>query len=182
MLCPRCKVALERKKVASSTTEVDRCPQCAGVWFDRGEIAEVIGARAVVPLPFPETAPAVEALCPRCSTPLVVFTYPGTMTVIDACRHCRGVWLDDGELQQIHAARGRASMTCPKCGTVQPRAESCATCGVVVEKAVGTDLHRTTGQRVPAAAVPEAPAGLRERLLAFIDDSLSSLWSGIIGR
>lgn len=41
MLCPTCKdvqlVMSERKGV-----EIDYCPQCRGVWLDRGEIDKII--------------------------------------------------------------------------------------------------------------------------------------------
>jgi Zn-finger nucleic acid-binding protein len=40
MVCPSCKVALvmsERQGV-----EIDYCPQCRGVWLDRGELDKII--------------------------------------------------------------------------------------------------------------------------------------------
>lgn len=40
MLCPACKVELritERQNV-----EIDYCPQCRGVWLDRGELDKII--------------------------------------------------------------------------------------------------------------------------------------------
>ena len=40
MLCPNCKTALslaERQGV-----EIDYCPQCRGVWLDRGELDRII--------------------------------------------------------------------------------------------------------------------------------------------
>ncbi|GHE03988.1 hypothetical protein U879_21105 [Defluviimonas sp. 20V17] len=40
MLCPVCEVALtmsERQGV-----EIDYCPQCRGVWLDRGELDKII--------------------------------------------------------------------------------------------------------------------------------------------
>ncbi len=44
MLCPVCKVALvmsERQAV-----EIDYCPQCRGVWLDRGELDKIIERNA----------------------------------------------------------------------------------------------------------------------------------------
>ncbi len=54
MSCPVCRVALvmsERQGV-----EIDYCPQCRGVWLDRGELDKIIerGAR--------ESAPPVAAV------------------------------------------------------------------------------------------------------------------------
>nr|WP_082708993.1 zf-TFIIB domain-containing protein [Marinobacterium profundum] len=40
MLCPVCKVELvmtERQHI-----EIDYCPQCRGVWLDRGELDKII--------------------------------------------------------------------------------------------------------------------------------------------
>lgn len=34
--CPKCGVRLEARKVAQ--VEVDECPQCQGMWLDKGEM------------------------------------------------------------------------------------------------------------------------------------------------
>lgn len=191
MLCPRCHVELKPKKVRERSTEVDLCSQCQGVWFDDGEIREVIGSRAVHPLPIPEGAvKAAEQLCPRCRVPLVIFPYPGTMTVIDACSACRGVFLDSLELEEIHAARGEAGMTCPKCGQIQSRASSCVRCGIVVEKFLEAQAHRE--ERVASATIPVTrsagdglepeSAGLKSSLLTFVDGAISTMWEMITRR
>lgn len=63
MLCPTCRVGLvmsERQGV-----EIDYCPQCRGVWLDRGELDKIIerNAReetsraAPPPQPAPQPAP-----------------------------------------------------------------------------------------------------------------------------
>ncbi|HEX6971045.1 MAG TPA: zf-TFIIB domain-containing protein [Limnochordia bacterium] len=40
MLCPACKVEL---RIADrSGIEIDYCPQCRGVWLDRGELDKII--------------------------------------------------------------------------------------------------------------------------------------------
>lgn len=45
-------------------------------------------------------------ICPSCSGPLVEIERSGIL--IDACRQCRGIWLDRGELDKLVAAE-RAS-------------------------------------------------------------------------
>lgn len=40
MLCPICKVEL--KMAERSGIEIDYCPQCRGVWLDRGELDKII--------------------------------------------------------------------------------------------------------------------------------------------
>jgi Zn-finger nucleic acid-binding protein len=104
MNCPKCAVALTPKKLKGRQTEVDFCSKCQGIWFDDGELSSAIGVPARVLSPSPN-ARETAVMCPRCTTPLVVFPYPGTMTVIDGCRTCRGVWLDGGEFQELSKVR-----------------------------------------------------------------------------
>lgn len=54
MPCPVCKVALtmsERQGV-----EIDYCPQCRGVWLDRGELDKIL-ERSAAEAPPPPQAP-----------------------------------------------------------------------------------------------------------------------------
>jgi uncharacterized protein len=57
MHCPRC---VETKLLASDRQgiEIDRCPQCRGVWLDRGELDKLIelSLAAVPALGQPNTA------------------------------------------------------------------------------------------------------------------------------
>ena len=58
MSCPVCRVPLvmsERQGV-----EIDYCPQCRGVWLDRGELDKIIerGAREHASSPQPGPAPS----------------------------------------------------------------------------------------------------------------------------
>ncbi|WP_188393913.1 zf-TFIIB domain-containing protein [Mesorhizobium sp. SARCC-RB16n] len=56
MVCPSCRVALvmsERQGI-----EIDYCPQCRGVWLDRGELHKIIerSGRDASPAPQPQPA------------------------------------------------------------------------------------------------------------------------------
>ncbi|MBI5666742.1 MAG: zf-TFIIB domain-containing protein [Chloroflexi bacterium] len=55
MLCPVCKVEL--KMAERQGVEIDYCPQCRGVWLDRGELDKIIerSADSVMP-PAPPVA------------------------------------------------------------------------------------------------------------------------------
>jgi len=58
MPCPVCKVPLvmsERQGV-----EIDYCPQCRGVWLDRGELDKIIERNAADSAPAPQAAPPVQ--------------------------------------------------------------------------------------------------------------------------
>jgi Zn-finger nucleic acid-binding protein len=55
LLCPTCRVNLtmsERQGI-----EIDYCPQCRGVWLDRGELDKIIERSEVAAAPAPR-APA----------------------------------------------------------------------------------------------------------------------------
>lgn len=59
MQCPRCNVALAMSD--RQGVEIDYCPQCRGVWLDRGELDKIID-RAVADFgqpaaPFPAEPP-----------------------------------------------------------------------------------------------------------------------------
>ncbi|MCK4717045.1 MAG: zf-TFIIB domain-containing protein, partial [Thermoplasmata archaeon] len=45
--CPRCWVTMEKERleVFGPDIEVDRCPQCQGVWFDPGELSRAVGKK-----------------------------------------------------------------------------------------------------------------------------------------
>ena len=61
MPCPVCKVALvmsERQGV-----EIDYCPQCRGVWLDRGELDKIL-ERSAQPSPAAAPAPAPQPAQP----------------------------------------------------------------------------------------------------------------------
>ena len=54
MLCPVCKVALHMSD--RQGIEIDYCPQCRGIWLDRGELDKIIErSTADVPPSTPQT-------------------------------------------------------------------------------------------------------------------------------
>jgi hypothetical protein len=52
LLCPACRVSLVMSE--RSGIEIDYCPQCRGIWLDRGELDKIIERSAR------ETAPAAQ--------------------------------------------------------------------------------------------------------------------------
>lgn len=64
MTCPVCAVPLtmsERQNV-----EIDYCPQCRGVWLDRGELDKIIerAAAETAPPPSPQPEPYAQSYAP----------------------------------------------------------------------------------------------------------------------
>lgn len=51
LLCPACRVSLVMSE--RSGIEIDYCPQCRGIWLDRGELDKIIerSARESAPAP-----------------------------------------------------------------------------------------------------------------------------------
>ena len=51
LLCPTCRVSLVMSE--RSGIEIDYCPQCRGIWLDRGELDKIIerAARDSAPAP-----------------------------------------------------------------------------------------------------------------------------------
>jgi len=106
--CPRCdEVKLEEIEVGEVL--VDRCPRCAGIWFDHEEVSGIIGKRgklksleSIVPPP----KLAVNTMsCPRCpDVPLRKLEVSGTggrTTTAFRCVSCSGTWFDRGEFREI---------------------------------------------------------------------------------
>lgn len=102
--CPRCagNPALG-EFLDKSGVEYDACLECKGVWFDKGELARVLGAAPDTPLldPKPSKAP-----CPRCKTPMQTGGCVSPMLRVDACPACGGTWLDPGELRLVRKLLG----------------------------------------------------------------------------
>jgi Zn-finger nucleic acid-binding protein len=97
--------------------EVDLCPQCGGLWLDRGEItraarlpqSEIDRLRALLtesngtPV-LGESAPLVP--CPACEGELSEVMLGNVH--VDYCSTCHGIFLDRGELEEaLTAARAR---------------------------------------------------------------------------
>lgn len=67
MLCPVCKITLsisERQGV-----EIDYCPQCRGVWLDRGELDKIIERSLAEAGPAPQPPAAAPAQAARPGAP-----------------------------------------------------------------------------------------------------------------
>lgn len=105
MRCPVCKVPpLREVEAGDKKAKLDICRTCEGVWFDAKEL-EIVSGVAIKQLEAPLSAKRSKRACPRCQDPLRTFHYPQTMVEIDFCASCHGLWLDRGELKEIHTIR-----------------------------------------------------------------------------
>lgn len=90
--------------------EVDYCPECLGVWFDKNELAHAKNDKdkQLNWLDFDVwrdkskfSAMNIQKRCPVCNLPFVQVGYDDSSVKIDFCKHCQGIWLDRGEFKQI---------------------------------------------------------------------------------
>jgi Zn-finger nucleic acid-binding protein len=111
MKCPRDGTPLA--KVNLLDLELDKCHKCDGIWFDPGElerlrdlkvedVEEILEQKYGDP-EFEEGTVDDYMRGPRCSDARLQrqgYTYVNPVN-IDRCEKCRGIWIDDGELNAI---------------------------------------------------------------------------------
>jgi Zn-finger nucleic acid-binding protein len=109
MICPTCRevmIVVEQDKI-----ELDHCTNCAGVWFDAGELELMLekmgldsGALTlaqIADLPDAETAEK-KRRCPVCGRKMKKRNIGREPEVlIDVCLWGDGLWFDGGEVHQI---------------------------------------------------------------------------------
>ncbi len=109
LFCPTCSVPMDPLLVRE--VELDRCSACGGLWFDGGELKQVIerldspGEVFDPPAQAPELArrPPGQRVCCRCKLKLRTGMFHGIE--VDNCQHCGGFFLDQGELAQLWGSR-----------------------------------------------------------------------------
>ena len=109
MKCPACKsllIVVEHEQI-----ELDYCPDCAGVWFDAGELELLLETmqldHASIALDSVLTSPETESdekkrKCPICQKKMKKSTVGHDPEVlIDVCSRGDGLWFDAGEVGQL---------------------------------------------------------------------------------
>lgn len=118
--CPICTEQV-LTPLRARDVEVDLCPHCQGLWFDRGElelfpdrpsVREFLHAARQAPSRckrMGHLVPRAEHACATCrSAPVACPACWGRLSLvvtstctIDVCLSCEGVWLDRGELELL---------------------------------------------------------------------------------
>ena len=99
MKCPKCRTELEPK--SRHRLEVNYCPRCKGMWFERAELGELedevfdFGEHAKGTLVFESTPTADQ--CPECDSSLRSFRYRFYDLTMELCPNQHGYWLTDDE-------------------------------------------------------------------------------------
>lgn len=98
------------EKVLFHSVEVDYCPECLGVWFEKDELRwakdekdkqlnwlDIDLWRDKGKFQISKSRKA----CPCCRVPLYEVNYDDSKIKVDLCNLCKGVWIDRGEFKQI---------------------------------------------------------------------------------
>lgn len=164
LLCPSCRV--EMGALDYLGVPIDLCPDCAGVWFDDGELARLAtAAPAALEALDARNTPELEILnvpgsmkrCPRCDVHLRSYHYRyHSPVVIDSCPECGGIFVEDQELEAIyHIMESEAK---EKVNAVvasrRPRTGHAQMGGHSVERSVATLLHALRHWRDKADSAP----------------------------
>lgn len=111
LICPACKkINLKPHNDPGSGLEIDVCPKCWGIWFDADELSAFFKSGHLKRRFFLEDDAQPEQAvgftistrargCPRCRKAMSEKLFADVS--VDICQQCRGIWLDDGELQRI---------------------------------------------------------------------------------
>jgi Zn-finger nucleic acid-binding protein len=115
---------------------VEGCRGCGGIWFEHVELTVLARANAARLGELEERfqpSPAdrkrqTRMSCPTCSVDLFEFEFkhaPGIR--LDGCPNCKGIWVDDGELQAIQERLLRPAATAAPAPPSPPPASPGAT-------------------------------------------------------
>jgi Zn-finger nucleic acid-binding protein len=80
--------------------ELDRCTFCLGLWFDGGELSQVLGKEMS-----PAMTPGMKTnrSCPECRAPMAPAELGGLR--VETCVICKGIYLDRGELVALNGGK-----------------------------------------------------------------------------
>jgi len=108
MNCPKCSDQMGIQKIEN--VEIDICSKCSGIWFDQDELRKAKD-KSDPDLNWMDfeiwknedkfNFSQIPIQCPKCNIDMVEIDYANTRVKIDYCPKCQGIWLDEGEFQNI---------------------------------------------------------------------------------
>lgn len=160
------------------------------MWFDEGELTTLLGSKADKNFVIHKHSMKLQNNnCPRCDVALYEFCYPGTVVLVDGCKQCSGVWLDNNEWKAIsHARDVSKNINCPKCHTNQKPADACSKCGIVFAKyeaenqeqnSDSSKANLNTENSIDEQSYADDIPGLKGSFLRSIDREIRRLTSRI---
>lgn len=138
--------------------QLDRCPVCAGLWFDAMELQAVLGRQLNVE----KTQTESTRSCPACRVMTTQAQLDGVAA--DFCHQCAGVFLEDREFQKLAAdtiaptrKKKAPARRCPGCGSAmqvfrvgEVEIDKCFFCGGLFLN--DGELEQVLGRRLTATA------------------------------
>jgi Zn-finger nucleic acid-binding protein len=106
MQCPKCETPFQA--ITYENIEIDRCPECGGIWFDAQEMRELqrvkdarridVGDKSAGP----NNDESRDIRCPRCQAlMLTVIDSVQRHITFESCPECLGTFLDAGEFRDL---------------------------------------------------------------------------------
>ncbi|MCA9664507.1 MAG: zf-TFIIB domain-containing protein [Myxococcales bacterium] len=110
MNCPKCREEAMQAETFEGV-EIERCPVCKGIFFDKGELEALAKAEAGTGdtfafSPISDAMDTVKAHCARCDRDMKAEVDDSSGVRIDSCDQCGGAFLDQGELATLQLTRG----------------------------------------------------------------------------
>ena len=118
MICPACGEVLETH--IAHSVEVEECLNCRGLWFDKGELRRAKDEAE------PDSnwqdfdvwsdqddfqVAWSSRKCPKCDKNMATISYGSTGETVDYCLDGHGIWLDEGEFENIIEALEKETLT-----------------------------------------------------------------------
>ncbi|MCK4901877.1 MAG: zf-TFIIB domain-containing protein [Thermoplasmatales archaeon] len=101
--CHRCWVEMNKKEIEvfGPNIIIDICPKCNGIWLDKGELNKILKDRQLSDYLTKHigTKSRSPMVCPRCGNTMDI--EKAEDLEVDVCLLCGGVWLDEGELEDL---------------------------------------------------------------------------------
>ncbi len=101
--CHKCWVKMDKKEIDffGPNIIIDVCPKCHGVWLDKYELQKLLKDKKLADYLTKHigTKSRSPMVCPRCGN--TMDTEKVEDIEVDVCLLCGGVWLDEGELEDL---------------------------------------------------------------------------------
>ena len=106
MDCPKCEFSMQTVRYQS--VEVDRCASCKGIWFELGELDELLALRGSEEIDIGDSSSGKEYNrtdridCPICRSQMVRMVDRDQPHIwFEKCSGCSGIFLDAGEFRDL---------------------------------------------------------------------------------
>jgi Zn-finger nucleic acid-binding protein len=101
--CHKCWVEMDKKEIDifGPNIIIDVCPKCKGIWLDEGELKKLLKDRKLTNYLTKHigTKSKSPMVCPKCGNTMDIESVEDIE--VDVCLLCGGVWLDEGELEEL---------------------------------------------------------------------------------